>query len=149
MVSSGDDGIFLLFLGKLPFRSKLNSLWLFVIFTHLSVCCLIGFLLRILEFVSSLSLLRWYLLFSTVLVSCVHFFIWLCQMFHTSYIFWKSWKTFLIAGCQKHHLYSLYSSWLCPFFSIDKCWCLMVLTKHVIRLNQYNCLIPRMHCSVW
>ena len=80
LVSSGDDGIFLLFLGEVLFHPKLNSLWLFVIFTHLSVCCLIGFVLHFLEFhvtgsiesnVSSLSLLRWYLLFSTVLVTSV------------------------------------------------------------------------------
>ena len=50
LVSSGDDVIFLLFLGELLFRSKLKSLWLFVICTHLSVCCLIGFLLPFLEF---------------------------------------------------------------------------------------------------
>ena len=50
LVSSRDDGIFLLFLGELFFRAKLNCLWLFVISTHLSVCCLIGFVLPFLEF---------------------------------------------------------------------------------------------------
>ena len=50
LVSSGDNGIFLLFLGELIFCSKLDFLWLFVILTHLSVCCLIGFLLPFLEF---------------------------------------------------------------------------------------------------
>ena len=48
---------------------------------HLSVCCLIGFLLPFFEFpvtgsiesnVSSLSLLRWYLLFSTVFLIFFH-----------------------------------------------------------------------------
>ena len=50
LVSSGDDGIFLLFL-ELLFRWKLYYLWFFVICTHLSVCCWIGFLLPFLEFV--------------------------------------------------------------------------------------------------
>ena len=147
LVSSGDDGIFLLFLGELIFRSKLDFLWLFVILTHLSVCCLIGFLLPFLQFpvtgsiessVSSLSLLRWYLLFPIVLVSCVQFVL-LCEMFHTPCIFSKSGKTVLIAGCEKHHFSSLYFSWLCPFFSINNWARLMLLTKHVIHLNHYHC----------
>ena len=50
LVYSADDGIFLLFWGELLFHSKLDSLWLFLIFTLLSVCCLIGFLLPFLQF---------------------------------------------------------------------------------------------------
>ena len=87
----------------------------------------------------SFSLLRLYLLFSMVLVSCVQCFFRLCQMFHSPCSFWKSGRTVLIAGCEKYHFSSLYSSWLCRFFSIDNWRRLMLLTKHVIRLNHYHC----------
>ena len=104
--------------------------------------CLIGFLLRFLELISSFSLLRWNFLFSMVLVSCVQLVLLTLSDVAFSCTFRNSWKTLLISGCQKHYFSSLYSSYLCPFFSIDNCWRWMLLTNHVICLNHYHCRNP-------
>ena len=77
-----------------------------------------------------------------------NFSFWLCEMIHNSCSFWTSWQTVVISVCQKHPFSPLHSWYLCPFFSVDNCARLMLLTKHVIRLNHYHCRNPPVYGNI-
>ena len=155
LVYSADDGIFLLFWGELLFRSKLDSLWLFLIFTLLSVCCLIGFLLPFLQFavtgsiesifftseMTSFVVNRFGDLCPISLIDCLRCSIILVIFGHLERLFQLL--------CVKN-IFSLHYilGTFCPFFSVDNCWYLMLLTKHVIRLNHYHCWNPPLYCNI-
>ena len=150
LVSSGDDSILLLFLEELLFRSKLYYFWLFCNF-YTFFCVLFDWISAAFLQMSynRLNWIKCFIIFTSDIIYSQGFrwvvsnlSFWLCQMFHKSCSFWTSWKTLLIAVCQKHNFSGLHSLCLClPFLPIDNCVCFMLLTKHVICLNQYYCLI--------